>query len=82
MSILQKPIARELAIKENKDGYWYYKICEGEKEIMESDLYQTSTECACAGMKFLDTLHTEAPLQSNYIPTAADFIYPVEGGKK
>lgn len=82
MAQLQKQITRDISFHENKDGYHYYKIMEGEKEIIESDLYQTSTECVCAGMKFLDVLHTEAPLQSNYIPTAADFIYSLDGDKK
>ena len=82
MAQLQKQIAREISFHENKDGYWYYKVCEGEKEIIESDLYQTSTECVCAGVKFLNALHEESPLHSNYIPTAADFIYAVDGDKK
>lgn len=82
MAQLEKQITRDISFHENRDGAWYYKVTEGEKEIMESDLYQTSTECVCAGFKFLDALHTEAPLRSNYIPTVADFIYVIDGDKK
>ena len=82
MYILHKQITRHLLILENKDGYCYFKVSEGGKDIMESDLYQTSTECAAAGMKFLDQLHEEIPLRSDYIPTMEDFLLLLQGGKK
>lgn len=68
MATLEKQVTRDLSIKENKDGYWYYTITEAGKEIMESDLFQTSIECSQAGMKMMDALHEEHPLINNDPP--------------
>lgn len=82
MATLEKQITRDLEIKENKDGYWYYLITEANVNIMESDLYQTSIEASCAGTKMLDLLHVEKPLHCDYVPNTRDTLIVYSGGKK
>lgn len=61
-SLLHDGITRDLEVCENKDGYWYYTIKQSGKQVCESNLYQTSTECCFAGMKMMDELHDQSPL--------------------
>jgi len=65
----EQQVTRWMEPRENKDGYWYYVIGEGEKTVIESDLYQTSTECVCAGMAMMEKLHEQLPLLCNSRPT-------------
>jgi hypothetical protein len=68
MAHLEQQITRDLSLHENKDGYWYFTITEAGREVMESDLFQTSMEASAAGMKWLDILHDEHPLRNNDRP--------------
>lgn len=81
MATLEKQITRDMEVCETKGGDWYYRITEGGVHIMESDLYQSSIEAGCAGMKMLDDLHEARPLLCNHIPSTRDTLIVYSGDK-
>jgi len=82
MSLLKKSIARELSIEEGKDGTFYYVLKEGDQALEESGLFYDREECVQEGIRYLDILHKESPLQSEYIPSICDYMVLLKGEKK
>lgn len=79
--ILKESIARELSIEESADGLFYYVVKEGTLPLTESGLFYNREECVREGIKYLDILHRESPMRSDYIPSVVDYVTLLKGGK-
>ena len=74
MSILKTPVTRDLEFHETKSHQWYFTLSEGKQIIYQSDPVNKREECIRDGLDFMDKLHDEAPLHTNFIPTIDHYI--------
>lgn len=63
MSLLKKPVTRDMEVIQHQTGKYYFVIREAEIAIYESNLFLDGSVCASHGVKFMDALHEEKPLR-------------------
>lgn len=81
MAELRPQVTRTLSILSAMCG-WYFTISEGEMVYIESPIFDVYELCVEEGIKHLDAFHEKSPIRSDYIPTAADFMFLVKKEEK